>query len=58
MFAPSAEEVVQRTKQNISAITTMIIIVFTSDGLLVLNFRPKGIRFNQDYFIDAVPPEL
>jgi hypothetical protein len=57
MFASSAEEVVPRTKQNISARKTMITIVFISAGLLLLNFLPKGTKFNQDYFMDAVLPE-
>jgi hypothetical protein len=58
MFAVSAAEVVPRTKQNISARKTMVTIFFTSTRLLVLNFLPKGTRFNQAYFIDAVPPNL
>jgi hypothetical protein len=31
---------------------------FTSAGLLVLTFLPKGTKFNQDYFIDTVLPNL
>jgi hypothetical protein len=58
MFATSAREVVPRTKQNISAMKTMVTIFFTSTRLLVLNFLPKGTRFNQDYFIDTVLPNL
>jgi hypothetical protein len=58
MFAVSAAEVVSRTKQNISAWKTMVTIFFTSTRLLVLNFLPRGTRFNQDYFIYAVLPNL
>jgi hypothetical protein len=58
MFATSAREVVPRTKQNISAMETMVTIIFTSTRLLVLNFLPKGTKFNQDYFIDTVLPNL
>jgi hypothetical protein len=58
MFVISAKEVVPRTKQNISAKKTMVIIFFTSTRLLVLNFLPKGTKFNQDYFIDRVIPNL
>jgi hypothetical protein len=54
MFATSAREVVPRTKQNISAMKTMVTIFFTSTRLLVLNFIPKRAKFNQYYFIDAV----
>jgi hypothetical protein len=56
MFVTSAREVVPRTKQNISAKKTMVRIFYTSTRLLVLNFLPKGIKFNQDYFIDTVFP--
>jgi hypothetical protein len=43
-----------RTKQNISARGTMVTIFFTSPRLLVLNSLPKGAKFYQDDFIDAV----
>jgi transposase len=36
----------------------MVTIFFTSTRLFVLNFLPKGTRFNQDYFIDTVLPNL
>jgi hypothetical protein len=36
----------------------MITIFFTSPQLFVLNSLPKGTMFNQDYFTDAVLPEL
>jgi hypothetical protein len=58
MFATSTREVVPRTKQNISAMKTMVTIFFTSTRLVVLNFLPKGTEFNQDYFIDTVLPNL
>jgi transposase len=58
MFATSAREAMPGTKQNISAKKTMVIIFFTSTRLLVLNFRPKGTKFNQDYFIDTMLPNL
>jgi hypothetical protein len=58
MFTTSAREVVPRTKQNISAMKTMVPIFFTSTRLLVLNFLPKGTKFNQKYFIDTVLPNL
>jgi transposase len=58
MFAISAREVVPRTKQKISSMKTMVTIFFTSIRLLVLNFLPKGTKFNQDYCIDTVLPNL
>jgi histone-lysine N-methyltransferase SETMAR len=54
MFATWAREVVPRTKHNISAKKTMVTIFFTSIRLLVLNFLPKGTKFNQNYFIDTM----
>jgi histone-lysine N-methyltransferase SETMAR len=36
----------------------MVTIFFTSTRLLVLNFLPKGTKFNQDYFIDTILPNL
>jgi transposase len=58
MFATSARKVMPRTKQNISAMKTMVTIFFRSTRLLVLNFLPKGTKFNQDYFIGTVFPNL
>jgi hypothetical protein len=58
MFVTSAREVVSRTKQNISAKKTMVTIFLTPTRLSVLNFLPKGTKFNQDYFIDTVLPNL
>jgi hypothetical protein len=58
MFATSAREVVPRTKENIFAMETMVTIFFTSTRLLVLNFLQKGIKFNQNYFVDTVLPNL
>jgi hypothetical protein len=58
MFATSAREMVPRNKQNIFATKTMVTRFFTSTRLLVLNFFPKGTKFNQDYFIDTMLPNL
>jgi transposase len=58
MFATSARELVPRTQQNISAMKNTVTIFFTSTRLLVLNFIPKVTKFNQDYFIDTVLPNL
>jgi hypothetical protein len=40
MFATSVREVVSRTKQNVSAMKTIVTIFFTLTRLLVLNFMP------------------
>jgi transposase len=54
----SAAEVGPREEQNILAGKTMVTVFFTFARLLALNFPPKGTKFNQNYFIDAVPPDL
>jgi transposase len=58
MFAISVRDVVPKTKQNISAKKTLVTIFLVPTRLLVLNFLPKGTKFNQDYFIDTVLPSL
>jgi hypothetical protein len=58
MFGTSPRELVPRTKQNIYANIIMVIILFTLTRWLVLNFLPKGTKFNQDCFIDTVLPNL
>jgi hypothetical protein len=58
MFVTSAREVVPKIKHNISVKKTMVTIFFASTRLLVLNFLPKGTKFNEDDFIDTVLPNL
>jgi hypothetical protein len=58
MFIESRERVVPRIRQGISEQGIMMTIFFTSTGLLVLEALPKGMKFNQDYFIQAVLPGL
>jgi hypothetical protein len=58
MFAGSRESVVARIRRDISRQKTMLTIFCTSTRLLVLEARPKGTKFNQDYFIDAIFPRF
>jgi hypothetical protein len=58
MFAGSRESVMPRIRRDISGQKTMLTIFFTSRRLLVLEALPKGTKFNQDYFIDAIFPGL
>jgi transposase len=58
MFAESRANVVPRIRRDISGPKTMVTIFFTSRRLLVLEALPKGTKFNQDYFIDAIFPGL
>jgi hypothetical protein len=58
MFAGSRESVVPRIRRDISGQKTLLTIFFPSRRLLVLKFPPKGTKFNQDYFVDAIFPGL
>jgi hypothetical protein len=56
MFAHSRESAVPRIGQDIPGQKTMITIFLTSTRLLVLEARPKGTKFNQNYCIHAIFP--
>jgi hypothetical protein len=58
MFPGSRESVVSRIRRDISGQKAMLPMFFRSRRLLVLEALPKGIKFNQDYFIGAMIPEL
>jgi hypothetical protein len=58
MFARVPSEVIPRTRQTIGASKTMITIFFTAYQLILLDILPKGSRFNQQYFVDYVFPDL
>jgi hypothetical protein len=58
IFADSRESAVPRIRRDISGQKTMLTICCTTRQLRVLKALPKGTKFNQDYFIDAVFPGL
>jgi histone-lysine N-methyltransferase SETMAR len=58
MFAGSRESVVPRIRAKISGHKTRLTIFLISRRLPVLEARPKGTKFNQDYFIDGIFPRL
>jgi hypothetical protein len=58
MFAGSRESVVPGIRRNISGQETLLPIFFTSTRLLVLEPLPKGTKYDQNYFIDAIFPGL
>jgi hypothetical protein len=58
MFARAPSEVIPRTWQTIGAKETVITIFFTARQLILLNVPPNGSKFNQQYFIDYVFPDL
>jgi hypothetical protein len=58
MFAQSPAEVIQRKQQVIGAKETMITLFLTTRKPIVLDVRPKGHNYNQQYFVDYSFPEL
>jgi hypothetical protein len=58
MFAKSLGDVTPRTRQGIGVKKTMFAICFTNTTLLVTEDLPKGQKYNQDYFISDILPEL
>jgi hypothetical protein len=58
MFTPVPSKVIPRTRQAIGAKKTMITIFFTARQLFLLDVLPKGSKFNQQYFIDYVFPDV
>jgi hypothetical protein len=54
MLADSRESVLPRIPQDNSGQETMITLFFTSTRLLLLEALPKDIKFNQDYFLQAI----
>lgn len=54
MYASSSEKVPPRTSHNISSKKCMLTIAFSGDRLYCIDSLPKGIKFNQEYFIDNV----
>jgi histone-lysine N-methyltransferase SETMAR len=58
MFAKSSGDVTPRTRQEIGVKKTMFTIFFTNTKLLIAEDLPKGQKYNQDYFISDILPEL
>jgi hypothetical protein len=55
VFARAPSEVILRTRQTIGAKKT---IFFTACQLILLEVLPKGSKFDQQYFVDYVFPDL
>jgi hypothetical protein len=58
IFARGPSEVIPRTQQTIDVKKTMIMLFFTARQLILLDVLPKGSKFNQQYFIDYLFPDL
>ena len=60
MFAKSPHDVTPRTRPGIGVKKkkTMFTILFTNRKLLMADDLPKGQKYNQDYFISDILPEL
>jgi hypothetical protein len=52
MFGSSPAEVTAKVRQSISCKKVMITHFPTANGRLILDALPKGLKYNQDYFID------
>jgi hypothetical protein len=58
MFAKSPGHVIPRTRKEIDVKQTSFTVCFTNRKLLTAEYLPKGQKYNQDYFISDIFPEL
>jgi hypothetical protein len=58
MFAKSPGDVIPRTRKETGVKKKMFTILFPSRKLLIAGYIPKGQKYNQDYFIWDILPEL
>jgi hypothetical protein len=58
MFTVSREKVTSFVRTEPAVQKVMITVFFTSTTLIVSEALPKGKKFNKDYFISTVLPEL
>jgi hypothetical protein len=58
MFAHSPGDVIPRKRKAIGVKKTMFTIFFTNKKLLIAEYLPTGQKYNQDYFISDILPEL
>jgi hypothetical protein len=57
-LAKSPGDVTPRTSQWIAVRKTIFTIFFTNRKLLIAEYLPKSQKYNQDYFISDMSPEL
>jgi hypothetical protein len=58
MFAKSPGDDTPRAKQEIGVKKNMFTIFFTNRKSLIAEYLPKDQKYNQDYFISDILPEL
>jgi hypothetical protein len=58
MFTRSPAEMIPRTPQAIGAKKTMTTLFLTARKLIVLDVMSKGYKYNQQYFMNYVFPDL
>jgi hypothetical protein len=58
MFRRSPTDVFPSLRQTVGGNKIMIMLFFTARKVIVLEVLPKGIRFNQQYIIDCILPDL
>jgi hypothetical protein len=58
MLARRREEVIPRPRPGIPIIEVMIMAFFTAQQFIALDALLKGQKFNQEYFVQKIPPSL
>jgi histone-lysine N-methyltransferase SETMAR len=58
MFAKSPHDAIPRTRPEIGVKKLEFMVFFTKRKLLIADDLPKGQKYNQDYFISHILPEL
>jgi hypothetical protein len=58
MFAKSPGDVIPRARKEVGAKQTMLTIFFTNRKLLITECLPRSQKYNQDYFVSDILPEM
>jgi hypothetical protein len=58
MFTKSPGDVVAKTRKGVGVKQTMVTIFFTDKQFLIAGGLPKGQKYNHNYFISDIYPEL
>jgi hypothetical protein len=58
MFGKSPGDFIPRTRKEIGVNKTMFTLFYTNKKLAIAECLPKGQKYNQDYFISDILPEL
>jgi hypothetical protein len=58
IFVSSRNAVIRRIVEGIGSKKTMLIIFFTLKRIIVLDILSKGMKYNQDYFLNEIYPSI